>query len=352
MSTRTLRSILTTIILSSLLHIPLTVVADVLVNVSLTPPLIVSGKTVVYAISVTNQGPDQAVDITISNTLPPAVRLLTLGISGGGSCSNGDGIVTGEIPMLVNGGIATLTMTGEVFCATPSGALLTNTVFASTSSSELQSANNQVTIITTNGNSAKAKCGNTISFSESLADRFFCTGNKSVGIYCEVVSAQGFNIAASLSLIGQPTGALNASTVFNLAIGNYSVSHKLGDDPHYGSTATSATFVDFSASGYNFTPAYQIIHLKWNAQSLTVTISGKAPDASYSTLGWIDVFNFDGSNSEPITDTIQAAISLGGASLTFNPISVTGFVQTRYATAKDQSHGPLSKIQIKGSGSL
>jgi uncharacterized repeat protein (TIGR01451 family) len=98
--------------------------------------------SVTYTISVTNLGPDSASGVVVTDTLPVGVTFVSA--SGGGV--NNSGVVTWSLGTLANGQVSTLTVT--VTAPATSGSL-TNVALVSSSTSDLNLANNTAQVVTT-----------------------------------------------------------------------------------------------------------------------------------------------------------------------------------------------------------
>ncbi len=195
---------------------------------------------------------------------------------------------------------------------------------------------------------AAAASTNTLTFSETLSDKVLCTGNRADGWDCTLLSRDGLTISTKISLSGVTITNFDQNTSFDLSVGNFSVSHSLGDDPKYVPGKTSAIFVDTETNDSGKTVVYQIVRLKWTAKQLTVTITGKTSDTATSNLFPILADSYDGSASGPINSTTTGSIDFGDASVTFGWVAVTGNVVTKDVTGKDGSSFSPSTIKIKG----
>ncbi|HWH70491.1 MAG TPA: proprotein convertase P-domain-containing protein, partial [Candidatus Sulfotelmatobacter sp.] len=124
-------------------------VADLSVGIAAFPNPAIVGETLTYTFAVTNNGPATATGVTMSNTLPPSVRINTVDYSQGTISVAGNTIVC-NVGLLGKNASATATVNVT--------ALDYGTIYASSRVSALQTdpllANNSFTAATTVGQSA------------------------------------------------------------------------------------------------------------------------------------------------------------------------------------------------------
>ena len=102
------------------------------VSLTMTPSSItvVSGSPVSYAISVTNNGPNDAANLTLTTSVPSSTGFVSLAAPGGWSCTTpiagGTGQVSCTTSALANGASAQFTLTAMVICATADGTPIAN----------------------------------------------------------------------------------------------------------------------------------------------------------------------------------------------------------------------------------
>ncbi|MGA8622528.1 MAG: C25 family cysteine peptidase, partial [Candidatus Sulfotelmatobacter sp.] len=90
-------------------------------------PTVPEGDTLTYTLSITNNGPAQATNVTVTDTLPSAVTYQS-SISSAGTCSEADGTVTCLLGTMANAGTATVTIV--TMAGTPGVAINTANVTA------------------------------------------------------------------------------------------------------------------------------------------------------------------------------------------------------------------------------
>ncbi|MBN1286228.1 MAG: DUF11 domain-containing protein [Anaerolineae bacterium] len=101
--------------------------ADLSIDKSASPSPVVTGSELTYTINVTNNGPSDANDAMVTDTLPTTVTVGEITPSQG-TCSVDEGVVTCELGPLANGATATVTIV--VFVTDEPGTILTNVAVA------------------------------------------------------------------------------------------------------------------------------------------------------------------------------------------------------------------------------
>src|SRR5690348_10884657 len=91
---------------------------------------IVSGSPVSYTIAVTNNGPNDAANLTLTTSGPASTAFQSITAPSGWKCSTpaigGTGQVSCTAPALANGASVQFTLTATVICATGDGTLIAN----------------------------------------------------------------------------------------------------------------------------------------------------------------------------------------------------------------------------------
>ena len=120
--------------------------ADLVLTKVATPSPAIAGGTLTYTLTVTNQGPGEATDLVLADTLPPTLSPLSLTATGGGVAdASGDGTLTVEWSSIAAGGSETATLVATVDPAVSDGATISNTAFVETASPDPNTANNLAT---------------------------------------------------------------------------------------------------------------------------------------------------------------------------------------------------------------
>ncbi len=139
-------SVVTEAALSALSLIPATF-ADLAVTKSGAATM-AAGNNITYTIGVTNNGPDDAQSVTLSDTLPAGMTFVSETQDSGPAftCTNpaagAAGTVSCTIPALAPGASVTFTLVGQVAASTAPGTTITNTATVNSSSTDLTPGNN------------------------------------------------------------------------------------------------------------------------------------------------------------------------------------------------------------------
>ena len=118
-------------------------IADVSITKS-GPPAATAGANITYTVSVSNAGPTDATNVTITDPLPANTSFVSATYTSGaaGTCSFSAPDVTCVIPTLPLGGTSTFTFVFQVSPATPNGSIISNTATAGSSTTDPDGSNN------------------------------------------------------------------------------------------------------------------------------------------------------------------------------------------------------------------
>jgi uncharacterized repeat protein (TIGR01451 family) len=120
-------------------------VAGLTLGITASPNPVIVASNLIYTISVTNNGPNNALNAAITDTLPAGVAFVS-GSASQGSTSVSGGVFTASLGTLAPGATATVSLV-----VAPSAAgLLTNTAVAVTASTNTVPNNSAVAIVTVN----------------------------------------------------------------------------------------------------------------------------------------------------------------------------------------------------------
>lgn len=125
--------------------------ADLSVAHVVSPSPAPAGTTVTYTITVTNNGPDAAQAITVTDNLPATVTFVNCSASGG-TCGGSGNNRTISFASLASAAMATATLTATVGCNVTNGAIIDNTASAAATTRDPASGNNSATASLTASN--------------------------------------------------------------------------------------------------------------------------------------------------------------------------------------------------------
>ncbi|MCS7197320.1 MAG: S8 family serine peptidase [Candidatus Bipolaricaulota bacterium] len=118
--------------------------ADLVLTKSDTPDPVAAGNALTYTLTVTNNGPETASGVTLSDPLPSGVTFVSA-TSSQGSCTHAGGTVTCALGTLPNGATASVTLTVTAHTA----GTLTNTASVTSEAFDPQIDNNSASASTT-----------------------------------------------------------------------------------------------------------------------------------------------------------------------------------------------------------
>jgi uncharacterized repeat protein (TIGR01451 family) len=120
-------------------------------NLSITktdaPDPVTPGGTLTYTITVTNNGPDTAQNITVTDSLPSGLTFASCTATGG-LCNNTGNNVTATYGSLANGASATITLSATVSNSASDGSTISNTATISSDTFDPNTGNNTATATT------------------------------------------------------------------------------------------------------------------------------------------------------------------------------------------------------------
>ncbi|MFQ5900770.1 MAG: DUF11 domain-containing protein [Thermodesulfobacteriota bacterium] len=113
--------------------------ADLSVTKTDSPDPAVVGNNITYTVTITNNGPDDATGVTLTDTLPGSVTFISA-TPDQGSCSEAGGIVTCNIGAMTNGASVTVTIVVTPITA----GTITNTADVTANETDPDTGNNSV----------------------------------------------------------------------------------------------------------------------------------------------------------------------------------------------------------------
>jgi uncharacterized repeat protein (TIGR01451 family) len=322
-------------------------ITDVEVTKVDTPEPVVAGQDLTYTITVTNNGPDAAATVSLTDTMPPGTVFAGLNQPGGWSCitpavgSAGETLTCSNASMSV--GSAVFTLTVNTLPSVAAGGTIVNTATVTTTTPEADSANNSATAITTVATSAN--------LSTLVADS------------PDPVPA-GQNVTYSVTIVNSGPSDASTVTLTNPVGGNatfVSSSVVLGTAWATSAPAVGATGnVVFSKSGMSVTETaiFQIVVRidpstpGGTIHTNTATVASVTPDPAPLTNSVSAMTTVDGKPT--ISDITNQVIDEDSATtalpFTIGDVETAPASLTVSASSSDQTLVPDANIVIGGTG--
>ena len=115
--------------------------ADVAIVKTGSPNPVTQGTPLTYTLTITNNGPASATNVTVTDTLPSVVTYLSATATPSGSCSEANGVVTCLLGTIANAGTATI----SILTLPGASSVVSNTATVSADQSDPISSNNTST---------------------------------------------------------------------------------------------------------------------------------------------------------------------------------------------------------------
>lgn len=115
--------------------------ADAGLSMSAAPAPVVAGSDITYTIVVTNDGPDEAPSVVVTDNLPGELTFVSCTATGTGICEGSANNRTVTFPALAAGASETIKIVATVNSASADGSTITNTVSVWTATTDPNSAN-------------------------------------------------------------------------------------------------------------------------------------------------------------------------------------------------------------------
>lgn len=116
--------------------------ADLAITQTVAPNPVLTGSNVTYTITVANNGPSDAAEVTLTDNLPDSTTFVSCSSAGGGVCGGLGNNRTVTFPSLAAGESATITLVSLVNCSLADNTTISNTATVSSSTADPVSNNN------------------------------------------------------------------------------------------------------------------------------------------------------------------------------------------------------------------
>ena len=126
--------------------------ADLSITKTDSPDPVTTGDDLTYTVTVTNNGPDPATSVVVTDNLPAETIFVSCSSTGGGVCDGSGNNRTVTFPLLPSGQSQTITFVANVNCSVADGTVISNTATVSSSTPDPNSNNDSSTANTTASN--------------------------------------------------------------------------------------------------------------------------------------------------------------------------------------------------------
>jgi uncharacterized repeat protein (TIGR01451 family) len=126
--------------------------ADLSITKTDSPDPVTTGDDLTYTVTVTNNGPDPATSVVVTDNLPAETTFVSCSSTGGGVCGGSGNNRTVTFPLLPSGQSQTITFVANVNCSVADGTVISNTATVSSSTPDPNSNNDSSTANTTASN--------------------------------------------------------------------------------------------------------------------------------------------------------------------------------------------------------
>ena len=126
--------------------------ADLSITKTDSPDPVTTGDDLTYTVTVTNNGPDPATSVVVTDNLPAETTFVSCSSTGGGVCGGSGNNRTVTFPLLPSGQSATITLVANVNCSVADGTVISNTATVSSSTPDPDPNHDSSTATTTASN--------------------------------------------------------------------------------------------------------------------------------------------------------------------------------------------------------
>jgi uncharacterized repeat protein (TIGR01451 family) len=127
-------------------------IADLSITKADSPDPVTAGNNLTYTVTVTNNGPDTATSVIVTDNLPAATTFVSCSSTGGGVCGGSGNNRTVTFASLTSGETETITFVANVNCSVADGTVISNTATVRSCATDPDQNNNSATATTTASN--------------------------------------------------------------------------------------------------------------------------------------------------------------------------------------------------------
>ncbi|RPH97336.1 MAG: DUF11 domain-containing protein, partial [Lysobacterales bacterium] len=258
--------------------VPVLPTADIQVSKTATKDPVTAGDEFSYLVEVLNAGPSDAVTVSMTDTLPAEVDLLSFVANKGGVCASPlDDIVTCNWASIAAGDTATVTIDVRVKADTPNGTTLSNSATASSATYDPDETNNSFdldTDVAVGADLWMEKTGNFPANNPSGTIIYRLTVHNEPGTTAEVPTNTG---------TGGPSDALNVVVVDSLPLNSKKIIFEFATEGCTYSSATHKVTCQFGTVPYGTSVFADIqVRAKGSVGEIlnTATVSSTTPDSN------------------------------------------------------------------------
>jgi uncharacterized repeat protein (TIGR01451 family) len=126
--------------------------ADLAITKTDSPDPVITGNNLTYTVTVTNNGPDTATSVIVTDDLPAEITFVSCSSTGGGVCGGSANNRTVTFASLTSGESETITFVATVNCSVADGTVISNTATVSSCTNDPNTNNNSAIATTTASN--------------------------------------------------------------------------------------------------------------------------------------------------------------------------------------------------------